>query len=399
MAGPLQGVRVLDLTTVVMGPFATQILGDFGAEVIKVEPPEGDVIRNAWPFRNPGMGTIFLNTNRNKRSIVLDLKKEEARAVCLELAAKADVLIYNIRPQAMARLKLSYEEVKAVNPRIIYVGCFGFSQRGPYAAKAAYDDMIQGAAGIPWLLKKQGAPEPRYAPMIVADRSVGQQVASAVNAALYYREKSGKGQRIDIPMYEHLLQIVLGDHLGGYTFEPPFGPPGYVRILSPDRRPYETKDGYVCALIYNQKQWQGFCDVIGKPELMQQPEYATHEARSQNYDQAYKMVAAELKKRTTDDWIAAFERADIPVQRMNSLDDIVRDPHLEAIGYLKAVEHPSEGRIKTLAVPSEWSDSRPEYRRHAPRLGEHTQEVLRELGYSDERIASLIERGAARGAG
>src|SRR5688572_15023218 len=287
MSGPLSGVRVLDLTTVVMGPFATQILGDFGADIIKVEPPEGDVIRNAWPFRNPGMGTIFLNTNRNKRSVVLDLKKDAAREACLALAARADVLVYNIRPAAMARLKLSYDEVKAVNPRIIYVGCFGFSQRGPYAAKAAYDDMIQGAAGIPYLLKKQGAAEPRYAPMIVADRSVGQQVASAVSAALYFREKSGKGQRIDVPMYEHLLQMILGDHLGGYTFDPPHGPPGYVRILSPDRRPYETKDGYVCALIYNQKQWQGFCEVIGQAELMKKAEYATHEARSQNYDQAY----------------------------------------------------------------------------------------------------------------
>jgi len=396
MSGPLSGVRVLDLTTVVMGPYATQILGDFGADVIKVEPPEGDVIRNAWPFRHPGMGTIFLNTNRNKRSIVLDLKKPQARDACLALAAKSDVLIYNIRPQAMARLKLSYEDVCSVNPRIVYVGCFGFSQRGPYAAKAAYDDMIQGAAGIPYLLKKQGAAEPRYAPMIVADRSVGQQVASAVSAALYYREKSGRGQRIDVPMYEHLLQMILGDHLGGYTFEPPHGPAGYVRILSPDRRPYETKDGYVCALIYNDKQWKGFLEVIGRTELLETPEYATHEARSQNYDKAYAMVAAELKKRSTAEWIEAFERADIPVQRMNSLEDIVADPHLAAIGYLTSVEHPSEGRIKTLAVPSEWSDSKPEYRRHAPRLGEHTREVLREAGYDDAAIERLFSSGAAR---
>ncbi len=396
MSGPLSGVRVLDLTTVVMGPYATQILGDFGADVIKVESPEGDVIRNAWPFRNPGMGTIFLNTNRNKRSVVLDLKKDEARAACLALAAKADVLVYNIRPAAMARLKLSYEDVKKANPRIIYVGCFGFSQRGPNAAKAAYDDMIQGAAGIPYLLKRQGAAEPRYAPMIVADRSVGQQVASAVSAALYYREKSGHGQRIDVPMYEHLLQMILGDHLGGYTFEPPHGPPGYVRILSPDRRPYETKDGYVCALIYNDKQWKGFLEVIGRQALLATPEYATHEARSQNYDAAYRMVAEELKKRTTAEWIAAFERADIPVQRMNSLDDIVADPHLAAIGYLQSVEHPTEGRIKTLAVPSEWSESTPEYRRHAPRLGEHTREVLEEAGLSAERIQQLIDAGAAK---
>jgi len=396
MPGPLSGVRVLDLTTVVMGPFATQILGDFGADVIKVEPPEGDVIRNAWPYKHPGMGSIFLNTNRNKRSIVLDLKKAAARDVCLALAKKSDVLIYNIRPQAMARLHLSYEEIRKVNEEIIYVGCFGFSQRGPYAAKAAYDDMIQGAAGIPWLLKKQGASEPRYAPMIVADRSVGQQVASAVSAALYHREKTGKGQRIDVPMFEHLLQIVLGDHLGGYTFEPPHGPPGYIRILSPDRRPFQTKDGYVCALIYNDKQWKGFLQAIGKPEIFAQPEFATHEARSQNYDKAYAMVAEELKHRTTAEWVEAFERADIPVQRMNSLDDIVADPHLAAIGYLNTVEHPSEGTIKSLAVPSEWSDSVPQYRRHAPRLGEHTREVLQEAGFSEQQIEQLISDGAAR---
>jgi len=389
MAGPLHGVRVLDLSTVVMGPFGTQILGDFGAEVIKIEPPDGDVIRYAWPFRNPGMGSIFLNTNRNKRSVVLDLKKPAARDACLAIAKTCDVLVYNIRPQAMARLGLSYEDVKKANPRIIYVGCFGYSQRGPNAAKAAYDDMIQGAAGIPWLLHKQGASEPRYAPMIVADRSVGQQVASAVSAALYYREKTGKGQRIDVPMYEHLLQMILSDHLGGYTYEPPHGPSGYVRILSPDRRPYQTKDGYVCALIYNDKQWKSFFDVIGKPEILKQPEFATHEARSQNYNRAYAMVAEELKQRTTTEWVEAFERADIPVQRMNSLDDIVADPHLKAIGYLKTVEHPSEGKIKVLAVPSEWSESSPEYRRHTPRLGEHTSEVLREVGLSDAEIDRL----------
>jgi len=396
MAGPLTGVRVLDLTTVVMGPYSTQILADFGADVIKVEPPDGDVMRYAWPFRHPGMGSIYLNVNRNKRSVVLDLKQPAARDACLTLAKKSDVLVYNIRPQAMARLKLSYEEVKKENPRIIYVGCFGYSQRGPYAAKAAYDDMIQGASGLPWLLQKQGASEPRYAPMIVADRSVGQQVASAVSAALYFREKSGKGQRVDVPMWEHLLQIVLGDHLGGYTFDPQQGEPGYARILTPDRRPYETADGYVCALIYTNKQWKSFLDIIGKPEMLARPEYATQEARSQNYRQSYAMIAAEMKLRSTAFWLEALERGDIPVQRMNSLDDIVADPHLNAIGYLQTVEHPSEGRIRSLAVPSEWSESKPEYRRHAPRLGEHTREVLREAGLSDSQVESLLAAGAAK---
>ena len=379
-----------------MGPYATQILADFGAEVIKVESPEGDNMRWVWPFRNPGMGHIFLNANRNKRSIVLDLKKEAARQACLALAKKADVLVYNIRPQAMTRLRLAYEDVRKVNPRIIYVGCFGYSQRGPYAAKAAYDDLIQGAAGVPWLLKKQGADAPRFAPVIIADRSVGQQVASAVNAALYHREKSGKGQRIDVPMFEHLLQMVLGEHLGGYTFEPNIGEAGYSRMLSPDRRPYQTKDGYVCALIYNDKQWKAFFQLIGKPELLSDPAFATYEARSRDYDSVYAMVAGEMKRRTTAEWLEGLERADIPVQRMNSLADIAADPHLAAIGYFRSVEHPSEGAIKSLAVPSEWSESQPDYRRHAPRLGEHTREVLSEAGLSKKRIDELIASGAAR---
>ncbi len=391
MSGPLAGVRVLDLTTVLMGPYATQILGDFGAEVIKVEPPSGDVMRYAWPFRNAGMGHIFLNANRNKRSVVLDLKQPAAREACLAIAKTCDVLVYNIRPQAMARLGLSYEEVRQVSPKIIYVGCFGYSQRGPYAAKAAYDDLIQGAAGIPALLKQQGAETPRYAPIIVADRSVGQQVASAVSAALYYREKSGKGQRVDVPMFEHLLQIVLGEHLGGDTFEPRVGEPGYARMLAADRRPYATKDGFVCALIYNDKQWRAFFTVIGKPEMMREPEYATQEARSQNYGRAYAFVAEELKKRTTAEWLEALERADIPVQRMNSLDDIVADPHLAATGYFRRVEHPSEGTLRSMAVPSEWSESPPQYRRHAPRLGEHTAEVLREVGLAEDRIEALTK--------
>jgi crotonobetainyl-CoA:carnitine CoA-transferase CaiB-like acyl-CoA transferase len=395
MSGPLAGVRVLDLTTVVMGPYATQILADFGADVVKVEPPGGDVMRYAWPYRNPGMGHIFLNANRNKRSIVLDLKQPAARGACLALAKRADVLVYNIRPQAMARLRLSYDDVCSANPRLIYVGCFGYSQRGPYAAKAAYDDLIQGAAGIPALLKMQGAETPRYAPIIVADRSVGQQVASAVSAALYYREKTGKGQRVDVPMFEHLLQIVLGEHLGGYTFEPQHGEPGYARMLAPDRRPYPTKDGYVCTLIYNDKQWAAFFKVIGRPDMAADARFATQEVRSKNYDIAYAFVADELRKRTTAQWIEALEAADIPVQRMNSLADIVADPHLAATGYFRSVEHPSEGPIRSMAVPSEWSASPPEYRRHAPRLGEHTREVLCEAGLADDAIEELLRAKAA----
>lgn len=396
MSGPLDGVRVLDLTTVVMGPYATQILADFGADVVKVEPPEGDVMRHNAPMRSKGMGHIFLNANRNKRSIVLDLKQPAAREACLALAKTADVLVYNIRPQAMARLGLSYDEVRAVNPRIIYVGGFGYSQRGPYAAKAAYDDLIQGAAGLPWLAERAGAESPRYTPVIIADRSVGLHMANAVSAALYRREKSGLGQRVDVPMFESLLQSVLGEHLGGQTYEPPTAPAGYGRMLAKERRPYRTRDGYVCVLVYNDKQWQAFFRVIGRPELQQDPRYATQEARSRDFQGAYALVAEEIAKRSTAEWMAALEAADIPVQKMNSLQDILDDPHLAAIGYFQEREHPTEGRIRSMAVPSEWSESPPQYRRHAPSLGEHTREILREAGYAEDAIERMIAEGAAR---
>ena len=396
MSGPLDGVRVLDLTTVVMGPYATQVLADLGADVIKVEPPEGDIMRHAAPMRSPGMGHIFLNANRNKRSVVLDLKQAGGRDACLALAARSDVLVYNIRPQAMERLRLSYEDVRAVNPRILYVGAFGYSQRGPYAAKAAYDDLIQGAAGLPWLLAQSGATEPRYVPVTIADRTVGLHIVNAVCTALYSREKTGRGQRVDVPMFEHLLQTVLGEHLGGCTFEPQLGEPGYARMLAKGRRPYRTRDGYVCVLVYNDKQWRTFFDLIGRPELLADARFATQEARSRNYDVAYELVAAEMTNRSTDHWLAALEAADIPVQRMNSLGDIVSDAHLAAIGFFQTVGHPSEGRLRSMAVASEWSESPPEYRRHAPRLGEHTREVLREAGLADPQIDALAASGAAR---
>jgi crotonobetainyl-CoA:carnitine CoA-transferase CaiB-like acyl-CoA transferase len=355
-------------------------------------------MRFAWPARHAGMGHIFLHANRNKRAITLDLKQDAARNALLALAKDADVLVYNIRPQAMVRLRLGYEDLRAVNPRMIYVGGFGYSQRGPYAAKAAYDDLIQGAAGIPWLLKKQGADVPRYAPVIIADRTVGMHIANAVCAALYAREKTGKGQRVDVPMFESLLQTVLGEHLGGFTFEPQTGEPGYARMLARDRRPFQTADGYVCALIYNDKQWKAFFALIGKPELMQSDKFRDQEARSRNYDDAYALVDAEMRKRGTEEWIVALEAADIPVQRMNSLDDIIADPHLEAIGYFRQIEHPSEGRIRSMAVPSEWSETSPEYRRHAPRQGEHTREVLREAGLDEAAIDAMIACGAAKAA-
>jgi crotonobetainyl-CoA:carnitine CoA-transferase CaiB-like acyl-CoA transferase len=266
--GPLAGVRILDLTSVVMGPFATQILAGLGAEVIKIESPEGDNMRHVGPMRHAGMGHIFLHANRGKKSVVLDLKQSSAREALLRMVSGADVLTSNVRPAAMRRLGLDYETLAARNPRLIFVSCCGFGQRGLYAPKPAYDDLIQGAAGIPWLMEEYGTSTPCYVPVTLADRLTGLHAAYAVAAALYARERTGKGQAVEVPMFEAVSQFVLGDHMGGLTFDPPIGDPGYKRLLTAHRRPYATKDGHLCVLIYNDKHWKSFFAAIGEPERL-----------------------------------------------------------------------------------------------------------------------------------
>ena len=399
MSGPLTGVRILDLTSVVMGPYATQILADFGADVIKVESAEGDIMRFAGPMRHPGMGHVFLNTNRNKRSIVLDLKHPAGLQAALGLAKTADVLVYNIRPQAMARLKLAYEDVIAVNPRIIYVGAFGYSQAGPYAASPAYDDLIQARAGVPWLMQVSGADQPRYVPSTYADRTVGLHVANAISAALYSRERTGTGQRVDVPMFESLLQTLLGEHLAGRTFVPALPGEGYARAIAKDRRPYRSKDGWICVLVYNDKQWKNFFALIGKPEMyLGDARFSTQTARIANIDAVYAYLGECMLARTTAEWLAGFAAHDIPAAPMNSLADVFADPHLAAIGYFGQITHPTEGRLTSLQIPSEWSGTKPAYRLPAPLLGEHTREILREAGFADAAIEAMIAAGAANAA-
>jgi crotonobetainyl-CoA:carnitine CoA-transferase CaiB-like acyl-CoA transferase len=394
MPGPLSGVRILDLTTVVMGPFATQLLSELGADVIKVEPHEGDNMRHPAPMKNPGMGYIFLNLNRGKRGIVLDLKKPEGRAALLRMVPKADVLIYNVRPQAMARLGLSWEELKAVNSRLIYVGAYGYSQRGPYAAKAAYDDLIQVISGIPSLVKKSGAPAPAYAPVNLADRVTGLHAVYAVTAALYHRERTGEGQSVEVPMFESLAHFVLGDHSAGQTFDPPSGDSGYARLLA--RRPYQTRDGYLCTLVYNDKQWKSFTEAIGQPDIMKDERFATQASRARNISSIYAWLADLLRTRTTAEWVALMEKADIPVAPVNGVEDVVADPHLAATGFFSMEEHPSEGRLRTMRTPTSWSASPPGAQRRAPRLGEHSAEVLREAGYGDAEIAKMVAGGVTK---
>jgi crotonobetainyl-CoA:carnitine CoA-transferase CaiB-like acyl-CoA transferase len=385
------------MTSVLMGPFASQALGDMGAEVIKVESPHGDLVRQIGPARHEDMGPIFLNTNRNKRSVVLDLKNPAGAQALKRLLEDAVVLMYNVRPQAMARLGLDYEAVSAINPRIVYAGLFGFGQDGPYAARPAYDDLIQGAATLPHLIARATGGIPRYVPTAMADRIVGQTAVGAILASLLARGRTGRGDRVDIPMFETMVAFVLGDHMGGLTFEPPLDGGGYARQLSPERRPYRTSDGYICALVYNDKQWEGFLKAIGRELLPEQDErFATFANRSRNIDFVYGTLSRIFEERTTAQWMSLLEEADVPFMPMHDLQSVLHDPHLEATGFFNTVEHPSEGTIRTMRMPMRFTNNAADAPLPAPRLGANTSEVLGEAGFSAAEIESLLASGAAR---
>ncbi|MBI4189469.1 MAG: CoA transferase [Betaproteobacteria bacterium] len=392
MSGPLAGVRVIDMTAVILGPYATQILGDLGADIIKVEPPKGDVVRFNGPSRSPGMGPVFLHLNRSKRSIVLDLKQEEGRAALLKLVTNADLLMYNMRPQSMARLGLTYEAVSKVNPRIIYCGAYGYGENGRYAGKPAYDDLIQGAAALPALEAKLGG-EPRYLPTAIADRTVGLTAAYTMIAALFHRERTGQGQSVEIPMFEVMAESTLSTHMYGLTFEPPIGDAGYKRLLTRERRPYKTSDGYVCALPYTDRHWQRFFDTIDRPELKVDPRFVSMSTRTRHIQELYRIVVDAMLKKTTAQWLILLEEADIPVMPMHTLESLIEDPHLNESGFFSLIDHPTEGKIRSMAVPTRWSRSAPEVKRQAPRLGEHSREVLKEIGYTDADIARMVASG------
>ena len=392
--GPLEGVKVIDMTTVLMGPYATQMLGDYGADVIKVESLEGDVTRLIGPTRHPGMGPVFLNTNRSKRSIALDLKKPGGREAVLRLIKRADVLVYNVRPQAMVRLQLGYDVVSDVNPRLIYAGVFGFGQDGPYAAKPAYDDLIQGATALPALMAQTSDGVPRYVPNALVDRIVGLTAVGAICASLVHRDRTGRGQRLDIPMFETMAGFVMGDHMGGLTYEPPLDKGGYARHLSRDRRPYKTADGYICVIVYNDKQWASFFQATGRDDLRQNPNFASFAGRAANIDIVYAELARIFETKSTSEWIELLTKADVPVMPMHDLESILEDPHLVATGFFPVVDHPSEGKIRSMKSSARWSETPVEPSRLAPRLNEHGSEILKEAGYSTEEIANLVRDGA-----
>ncbi len=393
MAGPLDGIRILDLTTMLLGPLAAQILGDMGADVIKVEAPDGDAIRTIGPARHYGMAALFLNINRNKRSLVLDLKQTAARDVMLRLAANADVFLHSMRPQAIARLGLGYDELAAVNPTVIYCGAYGFGRAGPYHHKAALDDIIQAASG---LAEVQGAlaGAPAYVNSPVADKTVALFVVYAIAMALFHRERTGAGQAIEVPMFETMVAFNMVEHLYGLSFEPPLATAGYPRVLSPDRRPYATKDGYFGVLPYLDKQWTAIFELAGRPDLAADPRFGSGAARHENIDALYAELAAIIATRTTAEWLADLDAANIPAMPVNAVQDLPQDAHLKAVDFWRLMEHPSEGTLRTTEVPVGMSKSPGSIRRLAPRLGEHSEEILKEAGLHEAEIEAMVTSGA-----
>lgn len=354
MSGPLAGIRIIDLTTVIAGPYATQILGDMGAEVIKVEAPGGDIMRAPGPSRSTGMGPAFLNCNRNKRSLTLDLKNDADRAELFALLPTADVLIHNMRTAAAARLDLSYPDVAARNPGLIYCSIVGYGQDGPYRDRPAYDDVIQAASGWAGLEQSAGG-VPRYAPTIVADKTTSLFAVSAINAALYHRARTGEGQSIEVPMFEIMASFLMVEHLAGHTFVPPLGPTGYARVLSEHRRPYRTKDGYISVLPYSGGHWRAFFAAAGRDGWANDERLGSDARRAAIVGILYEQLASCLVERTTDDWIEALLLLDIPCSPINSVEDLLGDPHLTAVGFAKTIDHPTEGKIVNIRPPVSFS--------------------------------------------
>lgn len=376
MAGPLAGVRIIDLTSVVMGPYATQILGDMGAEVIKVEAPEGDSSRQVAPFRNRGMGAPFLNLNRNKRSIVLDLKRADELQVLLDLLSGADVFVTTVRPQAMRRLGLDYETLGEAYPRLIYCGAYGFSEAGPYAGRPAFDDIIQAMCGMASLQGENDPNGPQYVNINLADKTLGCVVAYSIAMALYERERSGRGQAIKVPMFETMVAFTMVEHLAGETFCPAPDTIGYKRVLSKQRKPYRTKDGYIGLLPYTAEQWTRFFEAAGRPEMATDPRVTDPALRSAKIDELYHLLAEIIPERTTAEWVELISAADLPITPVYSPADLLTDEHLRTLGFFQWDEHPSEGKVRTIGIPVRFSRTPGEIRRLAPRLDQDREEIL-----------------------
>jgi crotonobetainyl-CoA:carnitine CoA-transferase CaiB-like acyl-CoA transferase len=391
----LKGLRILDLTSVILGPYATQILGDFGAEIIKIEPPEGDSMRFVAPVMAGKVSAIFANNNRNKRSVALDLKTEAGRAALMKLVPTADAFLHNMRQQALDKLGFTYKAVRAANPDIVYAAAVGFGRHGRYAGKPAYDDVIQAASGFAGLFQMRDG-TPLYAPTIAADKVSGLHLAHAVLAALLYRERSGKTPGyVEVPMFELMAAFSLSEHLSHATFDGA-GKVGYVRVLSPGRKPYKTRDGWVGVLPYTERNWTKILHEIGRPDVVALPWFKDATERSKRVDELYAILAEALPARSSAEWLALFERLDIPHSPVRTPDDLLADPHLADIGFFEtrfASETPVKRTLRQ-AVNMEEVGAEPDL--PPPPIGADTADVLREAGCSESEITAVLPAGATR---
>lgn len=386
-AGPLAGVRVLDLSSVIFGPYASQVLADYGAEVIKIEPPSGDSTRHTGPAREKGMAAMFLGSNRSKKSVALDLKQADAQQALQALLATADVFMHSMRPQKLAGLGLDVATLRKRFPQLVYVGLHGFGEDGPYAGLPAYDDVIQGMSGLADLMDRQTG-EARYLPTIAADKTCGLVGAHAILAALFQRERTGEGCFVEVPMYETMVGFNLVEHFYGMHFNPPLSAPGYPRVMAASRRPYRTRDGYVCMMPYTDQHWRRFFESMGRPELASDERYASQAARTRHIDELLNLLGSFLEQNDTAHWLALCDRLEIPAAPVARLDDLPSDKHLRTTQFFVSLQDKAMGELR-FARSSVRMDGRQAPMSVPPRLGEHTDELLRQAGLSDAQIAAL----------
>jgi crotonobetainyl-CoA:carnitine CoA-transferase CaiB-like acyl-CoA transferase len=395
MAGALDGIRIVDLTTVILGPWATQTLGDMGADVIKVETPVGDMTRYNGPRRSNDMGAFYMGANRNKRSVVIDLTTQEGIDALFKLVGTADVFLHNFRPKVCKKLGLEYEKFAEAYPDLIYCATFGFRSDGPMADRPAYDDIIQAASGVTDL-QSVITGEPRFVPSIMADKTSSLNVVSAIMAGLLHRERGGSGQAIEVPMFESLVDFVMVEHLFGETFIPPEGPMGYTRLLNTSRRPYATKDGYLAVLPYTDQNWQDLFEIAGREDLKSDPRFADHASRIKYSQEVYDILGQIVATRTSAEWQRELDARHVPVQVVVKKEELLDHEQLKATGFWQTREHPTEGTLRVPSPPIQFSRSPSSVRRLQPRLGEHSREILAEAGFSEAEIDGLLASGVSK---
>ena len=394
LPGALDGIRLIDLTTVLMGPMATRMLADHGADVVRIEPLAPQSTRHSPPWRSPGMNGFTLNLQRNKRSIALDLKHPDGAAAAADLIATADVVVTNMRRSALERLDLDAETLRARHPDLIHCTANGFGSGGPYADRAAYDDVIQASSGLANLYERVDG-QPRLVPSVIADKVCGMTIAQAVLAAVVHKLRTGEGQSIEVPMFETMVAFNLVEHHRGYAFEPPIGDLGYVRLLNPHRRPFQAADGWVCLLPYTDVDFKHFFEFVGHPELIDDPRFGTHSLRLENIEELYAFIGEMADKFTVDEWLDFANKVSIPASPVMDLADVHVDPQIMASDLMPVGEHPSEGSYRMVNDSVRFSASPTAIRRHAPHLGQHTRELLGEVGWAGERVEQLLAEGAA----